>query len=56
MFLHNTTMWVVFVLGVILTLIGFGFRDRNPGVILMGIGFLVALFVVIQKAIETFGG
>lgn len=55
MFLHNTTLLVMFVLGVIFTLIGFGFRDRNPGVVLMGIGFLATLYVVIQKAIETFG-
>lgn len=55
MFLHNSTILVIFLLGVIATFIGFGLRDRNPGVILMGIGFLAALFAVIRKAMELFG-
>lgn len=54
MFLNNTTLMVIAVLGVIATLIGMGFRDKNPGIILMGIGFLVTLFAIIQKAIKTF--
>lgn len=55
MFLHNTTLLISFVIGVILTLIGFGFRDRNPGVILMGIGFLAVLYAAVTKALQTFG-
>lgn len=54
MFLNNTTLMVVAVFGIIVTLIGMGFRDRNPGIILMGIGFLATLFAIIQKAIKTF--
>lgn len=55
MFLGNTTLLVIFVLGVIAIFIGTGFRDRNPGIVLMGIGFLGVLVAVIQKSIETFG-
>ncbi|HLR78722.1 MAG TPA: hypothetical protein VK062_06700 [Burkholderiaceae bacterium] len=56
MFLNNVTLLVIFVLGVIATFIGMGFRDRNPGIILMGIGFLATLYAVVRKAIELFGG
>ncbi|WP_269497539.1 hypothetical protein [Castellaniella sp. S9] len=55
MFLHNNTILTVFVLGVIATFIGFGIRDRNPGIILLGIGFLGILAAVIAKAIQVFG-
>lgn len=55
MFLSNTSLMIMFVLGIIVLFIGFGFRDRNPGMVLMGIGFLATLYVIIQKAIETFG-
>ncbi|MGE4369315.1 MAG: hypothetical protein AB7E12_06520 [Burkholderiaceae bacterium] len=56
MFLHNDTLLIIFVLGIILAIVGFGFRDRNPGLILLGIGFLITLFVVVQKAADVFGG
>lgn len=46
---------VIFVLGIIATFIGMGFRDKNPGVVLMGLGFLAALYAIVRKAIETFG-
>lgn len=55
MILSNTTLLIIFVVGFILSFIGLGFRDRNPGIVLMGIGFLAVLYAVIQKAIETFG-
>lgn len=55
MFLNNITLMVIFVLGIIATFIGMGFRDKNPGVILMGLGFLATMYAIIQKAIETFG-
>lgn len=55
MFLHNDTLLVLFIIGVILTIVGFGLRDRNPGLVLLGVGFLVTLFVVIKKAAEWFG-
>ncbi|MDY0310274.1 MAG: hypothetical protein RBR29_10885 [Castellaniella sp.] len=55
MFLHNNLLLVLFILGIIAMFIGFGFRDRNPGIILLGTGFLVALFVTIRKAIDVFG-
>lgn len=55
MFLNNITLMVIFVLGIIATFIGMGFRDKNPGIILMGLGFLATLFAIIKKAIDTFG-
>lgn len=55
MLLSNTTLLILFILGVIACFIGLGFRDRNPGIVLMGIGFLAVLYAVIQKAVETFG-
>lgn len=55
MFFHNNTLLVIFILGVIATFFGFGLRDRNPGIILLSLGFLATLFVVIRKAIDTFG-
>ncbi|MBV2180812.1 MAG: hypothetical protein KUL86_06200 [Castellaniella sp.] len=55
MFLHSNAILVIFILGVIAMFIGFGFRDRNPGIILLGIGLLVTLFAVVRKAFEVFG-
>ncbi|MGB6241903.1 MAG: hypothetical protein WBF69_05410 [Castellaniella sp.] len=55
MFFHNTTLLVIFVLGVIATFFGFGLRDRNPGIILLSLGFLAILFVVVRKAIDITG-
>ncbi|WP_298015171.1 hypothetical protein [uncultured Castellaniella sp.] len=55
MFLHSNLLLVIFVLGVIAIFIGFGFRDRNPGIVLLGTGFLITLFVIIRKAIDVFG-
>ncbi|MER1967046.1 hypothetical protein [Castellaniella sp. GW247-6E4] len=55
MFLHNNTILVIFILGVIATFIGFGMRDRNPGIVLLGIGFLAVLYAIIGKAIDVFG-
>jgi hypothetical protein len=54
MFFHNNTVLVVFVIGVLLLIIGFGFRDRNPGMVLLGIGLLATLYAVVQKAIQLF--
>lgn len=54
MFFGNITLLVIFVAGIILLLIGYGFRDRNPGLILLGTGFLATLFVLIKKAIDLF--
>jgi hypothetical protein len=55
MFFHSNAVLVVFILGVVAMFIGFGLRDRNPGIILLGIGFLATLYAIIHKAIETFG-
>ncbi|MFA7437632.1 hypothetical protein [Castellaniella sp.] len=55
MFFHNNTLLIIFILGVIATFIGFGLRDRNPGIILLGLGFLATLFAVVRKAMELFG-
>lgn len=51
------TMWplAVAVVGIILCFIGFGLRDRNPGLVLMGIGLLAVLYAVFNKAKEFFG-
>lgn len=46
--------WGVLVLGFLLSIIGFGLRTRNVGVVLMGMGFLAALGAVAYKAIVTF--
>jgi|TARA_R100001143_G_C3345249_1_gene126407 hypothetical protein len=54
MFFHNNTVLIVFVIGVILLIIGFGLRDRNPGMVLLGIGLLATLYAVVKKAIELF--
>lgn len=55
MFLGSSTLLVIVVFGVIAIFIGMGFRDHNPGILLMGVGFLAVLFAVIRKAIDTFG-
>jgi len=55
MFFHNTTLLVIFVVGAVLVIIGFGFRDRNPGLILLGTGFLALVYVAVRKAMEIFG-
>ena len=54
MFLNNSTLLVIFVLGVIATFIGFGLRERNLGIILLGLGFLATLFALIDKAVSLF--
>lgn len=51
----NNYVLVLVVASIILMVIGFGFRDRNPGLILLGSGFLIALYLIVQKAIEVFG-
>ena len=55
MFFGDMGLLVIAVAGVIFFFIGFGLRERNPGVVLMGIGFLAILFAVINKANEVFG-
>ena len=55
MLLNNTGLMLVFVAGIILTIIGFGFRDRNPGLALLGVGFLAVLFAFVNKAYDIFG-
>ncbi|MGX5659963.1 hypothetical protein ACWKWV_09610 [Castellaniella ginsengisoli] len=55
MFFHSNLLLALFIAGVIAIFIGLGFRDRNPGIILLGIGFLITLFVAIRKAIDVFG-
>lgn len=56
MFFHSNTILVIFILGMIATFIGFGLRDRNLGITLLGLGLLAALFAVINKAASLFGG
>jgi len=54
MFFHNTTLLVIVVVGAVLMIIGFGLRDRNPGLILLGLGFLAIIYAVVRKAMEVF--
>ncbi len=56
MFFGNNTIMIAFVVGVVLMFIGVGFRDKNPGMVLLGIGFLAVLYALIRKAIEILGG
>lgn len=55
MFLHNNTLLIIVIVGVIAMIIGFGFRDRNLGMMLLGLGLLGTLFAVVRKAMELFG-
>lgn len=55
MFFHNTALLVVVVVGVVLMIIGFGLRDRNPGLVLLGLGFLAVVYASVRKAMEIFG-
>ena len=50
----TTTMLIIIVAGVALMLLGFGLRDRNIGMGLMGIGLVTALGTIIYKAYITF--
>ncbi|GAA5233362.1 hypothetical protein [Verticiella sediminum] len=53
--ISNNTLLVFVVVAVTLMLIGFGFRDRNLGVILAGVGFLGALAAAVYKAVQILG-
>lgn len=53
--ISNNTLLVVVVVAVTAMLIGFGFRDRNLGVVLAGIGFLFALAAAVYKAVQVLG-
>lgn len=49
------SLWLaILTLGFLLSIVGFGLRTHNAGVVLMGIGFLAALGAVIYKAVVTF--
>lgn len=51
-----TLTWLlIVVLGIVIGVLGFGLRSRNGGLILIGVGFLVALGAIVYKAILTFG-
>lgn len=54
MFFNNMTFLVIFVVGMILMIVGFGFRDRNLGLVLFGVSLLAVLAAVIKKAIDLF--
>jgi len=51
---HTNTMLIIIVTGVALMLIGFGFRDRNLGMALMGLGLVTAIGAILYKAYITF--
>lgn len=51
---HPNLMLIIIGTGVALMLIGFGLRDRNIGMGLMGIGLITALGTIIYKAYITF--
>ena len=46
---------LIFVLGIIIVFIGIGLKDHNPGIVVMGLGLIIMIFVIIQKAIAVFG-
>ena len=50
----TNTMLIIIVTGVVLMLVGFGLRDRNIGMGLMGIGLITAIGTIIYKAYITF--
>ena len=50
----TNTMLIIIVTGVALMLLGFGLRDRNIGMGLMGIGLITAIGSIIYKAYFTF--
>lgn len=50
----TNTMLIIIVTGVALMLLGFGLRDRNIGMGLMGIGLITAIGTIIYKAYITF--
>ena len=56
MFFHSNTILVIFILGIIATFIGFGLRDRNLGLVLLGLGLLATLFAIINRVAWLFGG
>ncbi|WMD18612.1 hypothetical protein RAS12_18495 [Achromobacter seleniivolatilans] len=51
---HTNTMLIIIVTGVALMLVGFGLRDRNIGMGLMGVGLITAIGTIIYKAYITF--
>lgn len=55
MFSGDFTLLALLVFGLIALFIGMGIRDRNPGILLMGVGFLAVLLALIRKAVDTFG-
>ena len=50
----TNTMLIIICTGVALMLLGFGLRDRNIGMGLMGIGLITAIGTIIYKAYITF--
>lgn len=55
MFFGSNLVLILVVLGFLLTLVGFGLRSHNGGVLLIGVGLIVALGTLIYKGVETFG-
>lgn len=55
MFSGINLFWIVLVGSAFLMLVGFGLRERNLGVSLMGIGLLGAMGSVLYKVYITFG-
>ncbi|CAB3651006.1 hypothetical protein [Achromobacter piechaudii] len=51
---NTNTMLIIIVTGVAMMLIGFGLRDRNIGMGLMGLGLITAIGSIIYKAYITF--
>ncbi len=54
LFFNTNTLMVIVVTGVALMLVGFGFRDRNFGLVLMGVGLITAIISIIYTAILNF--
>ncbi|CAM4173268.1 hypothetical protein [Kerstersia similis] len=50
----NGTLLIIFVASLIIFIFGFGLRDRNAGLALLGISLMGVLFASIYKAYMTF--
>ncbi len=55
MLFSDIPLHLIFVLGIIVVFIGIGLKDHNPGIVVMGLGLIVMIYVIIQKAIQVFG-
>lgn len=48
-------LYTLFLSSALLSFIGIGLKDHNPGIVVMGLGLIIMIFVILRKAIEVFG-